>query len=110
MKLDCGSEKTFQKVNRPHENVKYEEMVENLKNLDDIIIQSLFMDGEIRNIENEEIDKWIERIDYIKPREVQIYSLDRPSAKENLKLVGKEKLKEIAQKAEKSTGIPVKVF
>jgi wyosine [tRNA(Phe)-imidazoG37] synthetase (radical SAM superfamily) len=110
MKLDSGSEDTFQKVNRPHRDIKYEEIVENLKNLDDVIIQSLLVNGEVSNIENQKIEKWIERIDYIKPRGVQIYSIDRPSAKENLKLVGKEKLKEIAQKAEKATGISVKVF
>jgi len=110
MKLDCGPGETFQKVNRPHENIKYEEIVENLKNLGDIIIQSVLVDGEISNIEDEEIEKWIERLDYIKPREVQIYSIDRPSADQNLKLVRKDKLKEIAQKAEKATGISVKVF
>lgn len=110
MKLDCGSVETFQKVNRPHKNIKYEKVVENLKNLNDIIIQSLFVDGEINNIENREIEKWIERLDYINPREVQIYSIDRPSADKNLKLVGKKKLKLIAQKAEKTTGISVKAF
>jgi len=110
MKLDCGPGETFQKVNRPHENIKYEEIVENLKNLGDIIIQSVLVDGEISNIEDEEIEKWIERLDYIKPREVQIYSIDRPSADQHLKLVGKDKLKGIAQKAEKATGISVKVF
>lgn len=110
MKLDCGSEDTFQKVNRPHKNIKYKEIVENLKNLDDVIIQTVLVDGEIRNIENGEIEKWIERLDYIKPREVQIYSIDRPSADQTLKLVGKEKLQKIAQKAQKATGISVKVF
>lgn len=110
MKLDCGSEETFQKVCRPHKKIKYEKVVENLKNLNDIIIQTLFVDGEINNIENREIEKWIERLDYIRPQEVQIYSIDRPSADKNLKLVGKEKLKEMAQKAEKTTGISVKSF
>jgi len=110
MKLDCGSEETFQKVNRPHRSIKYEEVVESLKDLDDMVIQSILVDGEISNIENKEIEKWIEGLNYIKPREVQIYSIDRPSADQNLKLVGKEKLKEKARKAEKSTGISVKVF
>jgi wyosine [tRNA(Phe)-imidazoG37] synthetase (radical SAM superfamily) len=110
MKLDCGSEETFQKINRPHRNIKYERIVGNLKNLNGIIIQSLFVDGEINNIETEEIEKWMERLDYIKPQEVQIYSIDRPSADKNLKLVGKEKLKEIAQKAEKTIRILVMAF
>jgi wyosine [tRNA(Phe)-imidazoG37] synthetase (radical SAM superfamily) len=110
MKLDCGSEEVFQKVNRPHRNVKYEEVIENPKNLDEIIIQSVLVNGEISNIESVETEKWIERLNYIKPKEVQIYSIDRPSADQNLKLVGKDKLKEIAQKAEKAIGISVKVF
>lgn len=110
MKLDCGSEEIFQKVNRPHKNIEYEEVVENLKNLPDTVIQSVFMDGEINNIGEKEMEKWIERLNYIKPKEVQIYSIDRPSADQTLKLVGKEKLKEIAQKAEKTTKISVRVF
>jgi wyosine [tRNA(Phe)-imidazoG37] synthetase (radical SAM superfamily) len=110
MKLDCGSEETFRKINCPYKNVKYEEMVESLKNLDHIIIQTVFMEGEINNIENKEIEEWIKRLKYIKPREVQIYSIDRPSADQTLRLVGKEKLEEIAQKAERASGISVKVF
>jgi wyosine [tRNA(Phe)-imidazoG37] synthetase (radical SAM superfamily) len=110
MKLDCGSEETFRKVNRPHKNVKYEEVVENLKNLDRIIIQTVFMQGEINNIENREIEKWIERLDYIKPKEVQIYSIDRPSADQTLRLVEKRKLEGTAQMAAKGLGIEVKAF
>jgi wyosine [tRNA(Phe)-imidazoG37] synthetase (radical SAM superfamily) len=110
MKLDCGSEETFRNVNRPHKNVKYEEVIQGLKNLDNIIIQSVFMDGETNNIENEEIEKWIEQLNYIRPTEVQIYSIDRPSADQALRLVEKGKLEEIAQKAAKVLGIPVKAF
>ena len=110
VKLDCGSEGAFRKVNRPHKNLKYEAVIEGLKNLDDIIIQSVLVDGEISNICNGEIEEWIERLGYIKPKEVQIYSIDRPSADQTLRLVGKEKLEEIGQKAEKTTGISVKVL
>ncbi len=110
MKLDCGSEETFRKVNRPHKNVKYEEVIKSLKNLDDIVIQSVLVDGEISNIGNGEIEEWIGRLDYIKPKEVQIYSIDRPSADQALKLVEKEKLEGIAQKAAKVLGIEVKAF
>ncbi len=84
--------------------------MKNLKNLDRIIIQTVFMQGEISNVENREIEKWIERLGYIKPKEVQIYSIDRPSADQTLRLVEKRKLEEIAQKAAKVLGIPVKAF
>ncbi len=110
MKLDCGTEKTFQKINRPCTGVQFEKVVENLKKLEDIIIQSVFVEGRVNNTKEEEIDKWIERLSYIKPREVQIYSIDRPSADEGLSLVGKDKLNQIARKAEEACGILVKVF
>jgi wyosine [tRNA(Phe)-imidazoG37] synthetase (radical SAM superfamily) len=110
MKLDCGSEETFREVNRPHQNVKYEEVIQGLRDLDHIIIQSVFMDGETNNIENEDIEKWIEQLNYIRPTEVQIYSIDRPSADQALRLVEKGRLEEIAQKAARVLGIKVIAF
>jgi len=56
------------------------------------------------------VDKWIEKLTYIKPKEVQIYSIDRPSADEGLALVTKDKLRKIATKTEEACGISVKVF
>jgi wyosine [tRNA(Phe)-imidazoG37] synthetase (radical SAM superfamily) len=110
MKLDCGTEKTFRKLNRPCTGVKLESVSENLKKLDDLIIQSVFVEGSVSNTEEREVEKWIERLNYIKPKEVQIYSIDRPPADSGLTLVTKDKLNRIAKKAEGSTGIWVKVF
>jgi wyosine [tRNA(Phe)-imidazoG37] synthetase (radical SAM superfamily) len=110
MKLDAGSEETFRKLNRPSKGVRFQDVVENLKELGDIIIQSAFVQGQVDNTGEAEVGEWIKRIDFIKPREVQIYSIDRPSADEGLALVGKDRLGQIARKAEGLCGIPVKVF
>ena len=110
MKLDAGSEETFRKLNRPSEGVRFQDVVENLRNVDDIIIQSVFVQGRLDNTEEREVEEWIKKLDFIKPREVQIYSIDRPSADEGLALVGKDRLNRIAKKAEEHCGIPVKVF
>jgi wyosine [tRNA(Phe)-imidazoG37] synthetase (radical SAM superfamily) len=110
MKLDCGTEETFRKLNRPCKGIRFEKVVENLKKLDDIIIQSVFVEGSVSNTEEGEVEKWIERLNYIKPKEVQIYSIDRPPADSGLTLVTKDKLNRIAKKAEGATGILVKVF
>lgn len=110
MKLDCGTEKTFWKLNRPCTGVELESVLENLKKLDHIIIQSVFVEGSVSNTEEREVEKWIERLRYIKPREVQIYSIDRPSADSGLTLVAKDKLDGIARQAHDATGILVKVF
>lgn len=110
MKLDCGTEKTFLKLNHPCKSIKIENVVENLKKLKDIVIQTILVDGVINNAEDEEVEAWTERLHYIHPKEVQIYTLDRPSAEKGLVKIDKEKLHQIAQRAEKVTGILVRVF
>ena len=110
MKLDAGCEETFKKLNRPCDGVRFQDVTENLKGLDDIIIQSVFVKGRIDNTTEGKVEQWIEKLCSIKPKEVQIYSIDRPSADEGLALVGKDRLNRIAKKAEEHCGIPVKVF
>jgi wyosine [tRNA(Phe)-imidazoG37] synthetase (radical SAM superfamily) len=110
MKLDCGTEAIFRKLNRPHSNVHFDRVVENLKKVEDIIIQSLFAEGGTDNTTESEVDEWIVKLKYIKPQEVQIYSIDRPTADSGLTLVSKDKLNKIAKKAQEAAGIPVKVF
>ncbi|MGB2770187.1 MAG: radical SAM protein [Candidatus Zixiibacteriota bacterium] len=110
MKLDAGSEETFRKLNRPSKGIRFQDVVENLKGLSDIITQSVFVQGRVDNTEEGEVERWIERINFIKPREVQIYSIDRPSADQGLTLVSKDSLSQIARDAQRVCGIPVKVF
>lgn len=110
MKLDAGSEETFQKLNRPCTTIQFQDVVENLEKLDQIIIQSVFVQGRVDNTTEGEVEEWIQKLGSIKPREVQIYSIDRPSADEGLALVGKDRLNQIARKTEELCGFPVKVF
>ncbi len=110
MKLDCGTEAIFRKLNRPHFKVRLDKVVENLKKVEDMIVQTLFTEGGTDNTTEKEVDEWIGKLKYIKPMEVQIYSIDRPTADSGLSLVSKDKLRQIAKKAQEVTGIPVKVF
>jgi wyosine [tRNA(Phe)-imidazoG37] synthetase (radical SAM superfamily) len=110
MKLDAGSEKMFKKLNRPAEGIRLQDVVENLRRLDDIVVQSVFVKGRVDNTADGEVEQWISKLCSIKPGEVQIYSIDRPSADEGLALVEKEELNRIAGRAEKAFGVSVKVF
>lgn len=109
MKLDAGDEETFRKINKPCGGVYYDKIVKGLQSLEDIIIQTMFVDGTVQNTGNRELQEWIEKIIQIRPSKVQIYSLERPAADTSLREVTAEKLGEIARQAEKSTGIPVEV-
>ena len=110
MKLDAGTREAFGVINRPCLKVEFERVVENLKGLDDFILQSVFVAGSASNSGEEEVGKWMEKLSYMKPREVQIYSIDRPSADQGLELVEKERLAEIAGKAVEVCGVSVKAF
>jgi len=110
MKLDCGTEEGFRKLNRPSPHIKFEKVVEKLREMDEVIIQTVLVRGRMDNTGEREIGGWIEKLRYIKPAEVQIYSIDRPSADESLTPVGKERLNQIAKRAQEESGVQVNVF
>lgn len=110
MKLDCGNLQTFQGLNSPHRLVDYEKILDGLKQMDGIIIQSVLAKGRVDNTTDAEVDLWIEKLAGIAPREVQIYSIDRPPADQSLVKVDRDTLIEIARKTEGVLGIPVKVY
>ncbi|MGB2697537.1 MAG: radical SAM protein, partial [Candidatus Zixiibacteriota bacterium] len=110
MKLDCGTSRMFSRINRPAKNMRYEDVVGNLKSLDGIIIQSVFVGGNTTNTDPDEVKQWIEKIEKINPLRVQIYSLDRPSPSVDFKKVDRDILSGIAEETKKLTGIEVEVF
>lgn len=111
MKLDCGSEECFKKLNRPVESIKLDDIVFALTQLKgNVIIQSLFVEGEYNNTGKDEIEQLIEKLKKIKPKHIQVYSLDRPPALKSLKKVSKIKLMEIKKKLEKEAKFKVFVY
>jgi len=78
MKLDCGNEETFIRYNQPLPNVHFGNIIKGLKEIDGVIIQSLFSGGGGGNYTDDNISDWVEKIKEIKPNSVQIYTLDRP--------------------------------
>jgi wyosine [tRNA(Phe)-imidazoG37] synthetase (radical SAM superfamily) len=110
MKLDVGDEALFQRFNRPHPEVDFETIIEGLRVLGDITIQSLFAGGPNGNAGEEAVNAWISRIAEIKPQECHIYSLDRPAADRTLTPLNRDDLESIKYQAEKISGVTVKVF
>lgn len=110
MKLDCGNEQTWIRLNHPFKTLSYEKTVENLKKLKGIIIQTIFVQGRVDNTKEQEVDQWVSRLKQIQPSEVQIYTCDRPVPDKGIEKVPTEILKKIAEKAGKETKIVVRVF
>ncbi len=109
MKLDAGDQETFKHIDVPGK-VRLDDIIANLKKLDNIVIQSLFIDGPINNTNPESIKNWRARIAEIRPKLVQVYSLDRAPAYGKAQVVPKERLQQIAGELTQETGIPSEVF
>ena len=110
MKLDVGDLETLRKINQPCRAVDYEAILNGLKSLEKVTLQTMFVDGTIRNIGEQEVREWSERVGEIQPIKAQIYSLHRPPAETSLREVPAERLREIAAQTEEATGVAVEVI
>jgi wyosine [tRNA(Phe)-imidazoG37] synthetase (radical SAM superfamily) len=112
MKLDAGSERLFKRINRAHPEVSFERIVEELIRFDhpNLMMQAIFFAGDPSNIDDQNVEQWANILKKIEPREVHIYSIDRPVARAGIRPVGKSVLKSIATRAQEVSGVQVKVF
>jgi len=109
MKLDCGTEECFRRYNRPVIGVTLENIIYSLRNMEDIIIQTLFTGGPEGNASAVQVDAWIRQVRGIGPRHVQIYSLARPFPSRHIEPLDKQSLSEIGMKAGEA-GIETTVY
>ncbi len=113
IKLDAGDETSWKKINRPGKGVTFDEVVRAMERVDHIIIQSLFFEGDgnrlVGNTSRERIDAWLSTLWRIRPRYVQIYTLDRTTAVGGLRRVEPRVLEEI-RTATGRVGIEGRVF
>lgn len=111
MKLDAGDEDTFRAIARPARGITLELILEGLHRLrKPFTVQTLFVRGKLNNSEGAALNAWIARIGELRPRGVQIYSLDRPFPTRGLEIVPLERLEWIAFRTNKRTGADVKAY
>ncbi len=109
-KLDAGTEKKWKLVNRPAKGVDFNEIIDALVAMDNITIQTALFGGVPSNTSEEDLEAYFEEITKIQPREVHIYSIDRPVPNTKITLVPPDKLKEIALQGQEKTGVAIKAF
>jgi len=109
-KLDVGTEEKFQMINRPAKGVSLARILEQLSSLSDIYIQTVLIQGTPSNVTEEDLEAYFRHIACIRPREVHLYSIDRPVPDTHIGLVSPPKLEEIALQGQKETGVKMKAF
>jgi len=110
MKLDAGDPQTFLDINRPISEINFSKITTALKSCSNLMIQTMFVDGDISNARGAALKAWIDLIGEMRPSLVQIYSIERPPAKEYVKCVEPIKLEKIAKDLQKQLGINVEPF
>lgn len=110
MKFDAGSEELIRQLNHPASPVYIGEMVAGLKQLTDVFLASLFVQGKITNSDPDSVDLWIEKVGEIRPFLLQVYSLDRGAPDPNIEKVNMATLQWIADRLRWRTGLQVEVY
>ena len=110
MKLDAGNEGQFLNMNSPVSEVGLWDIVKNLAKLKDFVVQAMFTHGRRDNTDEKSVVDWINLVKRVKPKSVQIYSVDRFPADKKITRVERALLEEIGQALTAQTGIPAEVF
>lgn len=97
MKLDVGDQHTFTAINQPIKGLNLSDIIAGLRNVQELVIQSVLIDGEISNIQDSIYDTWVEALRELQPYEIHIYSSERPTAFNDVRCVSPKKLKSIEE-------------
>lgn len=109
LKLDAGSDETLRMINRPVAGITVRGLVDWLKKIDGFTLQSVFVDGEVTNADEKSLDDWFDAVLEIRPRSVQVYSLENAPAMGGLEVVSLERLEKVA-KVLRDNGIQAQTF
>ena len=108
MKLDSVLDSRIRQINDPNQpGFCFEKLLKNLCRFQgNLIIQTMFLHGErngepVDNMSEEEIAGWIRALKQIRPWQVMIYTIDRPTPLYTLRKATHEELDAIAERARK---------
>jgi wyosine [tRNA(Phe)-imidazoG37] synthetase (radical SAM superfamily) len=109
-KLDAGTEKKFKAINKPAKGTNFAVILNTLISMEDIYIQTMLLGGSPCNTTEDDLVAYYEVISRIQPKEVHIYSIDRPVPNTGIALVSPRRLEEIALRGQKETGLRIRAF
>lgn len=110
MKLDAGDATTFRLMNAP--GVPLGRVLADLASVGHLTLQSMFVqdvEGVIDNTTRFALDAWVDAVDRVRPRSVDVYTIARSPARRSLRRVPRPTLETIAARVT-ALGIPARVF
>lgn len=107
-KLDASDEETFQRINRPAENIRLENIIANLTKIKNIELSIGLIDTFNGNYSSIQSDAFVKIIQKIRPIKIYAYDMDRPvPTKDGFRMMrtSEERLVELADYLSGKTGI-----
>jgi wyosine [tRNA(Phe)-imidazoG37] synthetase (radical SAM superfamily) len=109
MKLDVGTEAGLRRFSQAAASLSLESIVDGLARLADVTLQTLFAGGPSGNLDAAEVTAWLAAVARIRPRAVQLYTLDREAPNAGLTRARAEELQDIRRRLA-AHGIPATVY
>lgn len=98
LKLDAGTPATMRRMNAPLVHWTPDRVEAAAGALGNVVIQSLFLEGDVSNTNEEDIAAWLATLERIKPESVILYTLDRVPPAPGLRLVSESELEAIGRR------------
>ncbi|MCQ2174621.1 MAG: radical SAM protein [Bacteroidales bacterium] len=86
MKLDSHSDILAARINRPSASFSIEKVIASLEAFEgDFILQTMFLKGpDFDSSDREQLDGWMDVVRRLRPRQIMVYTIDRPTPMEGL--------------------------
>ena len=110
MKFDAGDEAMWRMINDPLGRADWTDMLTSLKQLPNVVLQCMFIQGSFDNTGAEHLEHWMGLVGELKPLAVQVYTVDRAPADPGIEKVPQARLEAIASELTERTGIPTEVY
>lgn len=105
VKIDAGNEKMFKAANAPLSRTDLARILNGIRKLRDVTIQSMMFKGPIDNTQKSDLDDWMEVIAMIKPKKLILQGLTHPAAMPELVRLTEDQIYGIASLVERRTQI-----
>lgn len=97
MKIDAPTDALIRKINRPSPGYSVEKVIEALEQFNgDFILQTMFLKSKDFDSSSDEVlQPWMDIVRKLRPREIMVYTIDRPTPEEGLEAFGSARLREL---------------
>lgn len=99
LKVDGGTDAAVKAVNRPAGDYSLPDIVESLGRFEgNFIMQTMFLKGEaFDSSERDNLEKWMDIVRRLRPREIMVYTIDRETPMEGLEKFSVDEMRELVR-------------